>query len=46
MYFMPSNVMGIDDYDRIQFISGWQKILIPLKAVLPKAKPSEQPLLR
>ena len=38
--------MGIDDYDRIQFVSGWQKILIPLKAVLPKAKPPEQPLLR
>ena len=43
---MPSNVMGIDDYDRIQFVSGWQKILIPLKAILPKAKPPEQPLLR
>ena len=38
--------MGIDDYDRIQFISGWQKILKPLKAVLPKAKPPEQSLLR
>ena len=41
MSFMPSNVMGIDDYDRIQFVSGWQKILIPLKAVLPKAKPPD-----